>query len=189
MRRLIGGGVILIIATLLYQQYARTVQRTQLLALLYDRVVPCGEYEECPLVASLTARVEAVKAFLPLESRRICGMPFPFKDCFHRPDLSRIDLSEADLRGADLHYVTLTYANLSGADLRGTDFHDTNLRRANLRAADLGGARLLGTDLRGACADEYTKWPDGFDWAAAGVITEGPSCRATRRTAAVPPRA
>ena len=48
-----------------------------------------------------------------------------------------------------------------------TDFSKTNLERANLSRTVLSGA-----DLTEAMADDYTKWPEGFDPVAAGVIFE-----------------
>ncbi|MDP6496155.1 MAG: pentapeptide repeat-containing protein [Dehalococcoidia bacterium] len=53
---------------------------------------------------------------------------------------------------------------LSGADLSGAD----------LSGANLGGANLAGAELVGATANanEYTRWPYGFDPVAAGVIFE-----------------
>ena len=42
-----------------------------------------------------------------------------------------------------------------------------NLYGANLYGADLGGANLYGADLYGANADKWTRWPDGYDHAAA----------------------
>jgi len=91
------------------------------------------------------------------------------------------DLRDADLRGADLRGADLSGANLRGADLSGADLSGANLRGANLRGADLQGADLRdadlrgadlsGANLRGATASRYTAWPDGFDHAAAGVVT------------------
>jgi hypothetical protein len=49
-----------------------------------------------------------------------------------------------------------------GVDLAGTD----------LREADLKGADLSGADLKEAVADENTRWPEGFNPVAAGVIFE-----------------
>jgi hypothetical protein len=50
------------------------------------------------------------------------------------------------------------------ANLEGTLLYGANLRGADLRGADRS------TDLKGAEADEYTIWPEGFDPVAAGVI-------------------
>jgi len=62
-------------------------------------------------------------------------------------------LSEADLSGANLSGANLLYAKLSGADLSG----------ANLRHPQA---------VKWARADEDTRWPEGFDPKAAGVIFE-----------------
>jgi hypothetical protein len=75
-------------------------------------------------------------------------------------------LSGANLCGADLGGAYLRGANLYGANLRGAD-----LRGANLGGADLCEADLRGADLYGADADEWTRWPDGYDHAAAGVTS------------------
>jgi uncharacterized protein YjbI with pentapeptide repeats len=57
------------------------------------------------------------------------------------------------------------YAQLSDVSL-----HSTDLRGADLRCAQLEGARdLEHADLRGAVAYSKTRWPVGFDAAAAGV--------------------
>ena len=108
-------------------------------------------------------------------------------------DLRDADLGDADLRGADLRRALLVDADLSGTDLGG----DADLRRADLRKAILWGADLRTADLRGADLraavlerrivpdrpgtlfppanllgaeyDSRTRWPDGFDPAAAGA--------------------
>jgi hypothetical protein len=74
-------------------------------------------------------------------------------------------LQDASLRDADLRGAFLVYAQLSHVSLHGTD-----LRGADLRCTQLEGARHLEhADLRGAVADSKTRWPAGFDAAAAGV--------------------
>ena len=60
-----------------------------------------------------------------------------------------------------------------GADLTGADLTGANLRRAYLAGADLRNARLTGADLQGAVYDDDTKWPEGFDCHAAGVVLLG----------------
>jgi len=47
--------------------------------------------------------------------------------------------------------------DLDGADLRG----------ANLRHRNLAGVRM-----RRALSNRFTEWPEGFDWGAAGAVTE-----------------
>jgi uncharacterized protein YjbI with pentapeptide repeats len=76
-------------------------------------------------------------------------------------------LEHASLRRAHLEQASLVGANLEGAHLSGI-----NLERADLHAANLQGAVLDGANLQGAVADEHTSWPAGFDWRAAGVITD-----------------
>ena len=56
-------------------------------------------------------------------------------------------------------------ANLSVADLEGVHLTGANLIGANFE----GTPTLTAADLTGAKADEYTKWPKGFDPVAAGV--------------------
>jgi uncharacterized protein YjbI with pentapeptide repeats len=90
----------------------------------------------------------------------------------HGADLSvelttgrRVELAGADLTGADLR----------GADLRGVDLSgggpipSATLRGAHLEGTQLTGAKLDGVTLDGATADVATRWPAGFDPAAAGV--------------------
>lgn len=67
-----------------------------------------------------------------------------------------------------------------GLDLRGLDLSDTrwrdlslaecDLRNARLYGADFSGAELDGCRLEDAVADPTTRWPQGFDPPAAGVI-------------------
>ena len=91
-----------------------------------------------------------------------------------RANLGGANLREANLRRADLREADLSGADLSGADLRGADLSGADLREADLSGADLSGADLRGADLSGADlreadADKWTRWPDGFNPAAAGV--------------------
>ena len=91
-----------------------------------------------------------------------------------RADLYEADLYEADLTGADLGGADLTRADLTGAYLGGAyltraDLTGAHLGGAYLAGADLGGAYLGGAYLGRAKADQFTRWPDGFDPAARGV--------------------
>ncbi|MGW2343643.1 pentapeptide repeat-containing protein [Streptomyces sp. NPDC001661] len=79
--------------------------------------------------------------------------------------LVQVDLREADLTGSDLRE-----ANLRKADARGAVLHRADLRLADLRGTDLSTAELADARLTGALASEHTRWPDGFDPAAAGVV-------------------
>lgn len=56
-------------------------------------------------------------------------------------------------------YLTLAGKPIFRRDLRGVD----------LRGVDVSGADFDGIDLRGARADDFTKWPQGFDPRARGV--------------------
>ena len=64
----------------------------------------------------------------------------------------------ANLRGADL----------SEADLSGAKLFEANLYRANLTRTRF--YRPLRADLRGAEANNETRWPEGFDPEAFGVF-------------------
>ena len=95
--------------------------------------------------------------------------------------------------GANLTGANLTEANLRGANLRGANLSRAwlyaNLERADLSGANLSGAFLAprmaghggvhsgkfapgqhGANLNRTVADRNTRWPDGFDPVAAGVI-------------------
>lgn len=65
-----------------------------------------------------------------------------------------------------VNHDLLPWWSLYGANLRGANLSGADLRGADLRLADLSGANLYG-----ARANAYTRWPDGFDAAAAGVVT------------------
>jgi hypothetical protein len=94
-------------------------------------------------------------------------------------DLSDAHLEGALLAGARLEGADLRHARLEGAHLAGAKLKRANLADAHLEGADLGGADLkeaLYLDkahLAGAEATDDprhpTRWPDGFDWRAAGV--------------------
>lgn len=94
-------------------------------------------------------------------------------------------LGSADFRGAHLEGASLRFANVTPSHRIGSlslaaDFSDAHLGGADLRDANLygvylGGANLEGVDLRNARlvkarATATTRWPDGFDWQAAGVV-------------------
>ena len=86
-------------------------------------------------------------------------------------NLRGADLWDADLWGANLQDSNLWGANLRGANLQGANLRGADLQGANLRGANLQDSGLRGADLRGARASRFTQWPDGFDHAAAGVVT------------------
>jgi uncharacterized protein YjbI with pentapeptide repeats len=80
------------------------------------------------------------------------------------------------LRGADLRGFNLQRVNFMNTDLSGTD-----LRGAILNDADFRGAILTGTKFLGACYGIHTRWPEGFDRAAAGVVYCGEYRNGARR--------
>lgn len=79
-------------------------------------------------------------------------------------------LDGADLEGADLTDARLVRADLRGVNLRGARLRSSGLQRAILLDADLRDADLSGADLSWARADAGTRWPEGFDWKASGVV-------------------
>lgn len=109
----------------------------------------------------------------------------------------RADLTGADFREATMRWTSFTDADASGANFEGADLSKAHLRRtilrgANLRklaaigsgeALDFRGADVRGANLtgfqeggavpakwRGAKYDRTTKWPKGFDPAAAEAV-------------------
>ncbi|TQL18249.1 uncharacterized protein YjbI with pentapeptide repeats [Streptomyces sp. SLBN-134] len=90
-------------------------------------------------------------------------------------DLRAAKLVETDLRDADFTGTDLREANLRKAGAHGAVFQRADLRMADLRGTDLSTADLVAARLTGALASERTRWPAGFDHAAAGVVdTEDP---------------
>jgi hypothetical protein len=115
-------------------------------------------------------------------------------------NLLRADFSQALMQSADMHGALANLANfrgvmLNGADCREGSFYEVDFRDAILEEVDFRGvnlsysnfkdaylgeaklntailehAKLQGAVLEGATADELTKWPEGFDPVAAGVI-------------------
>jgi hypothetical protein len=86
-----------------------------------------------------------------------------------RLNLGQARLSHSNLRRARVRGTDLRGALLSDADLGLADIGEADLSGADLRGADLSGANLEGARLAGARADAGTRWPEGFDAAAAGV--------------------
>ncbi|WP_433616271.1 pentapeptide repeat-containing protein [Dactylosporangium sp. CA-139114] len=87
-----------------------------------------------------------------------------------RCDLRYARMNGAVLRGANLGDSALTRARLRNADLRGCLLGNADLRQAELDGADLRGTDLATVRLEGALANAATRWPDGFDPVAAGVV-------------------
>ena len=109
----------------------------------------------------------------------------------------RADLTGADFREAAMRWTSFTDTDASGANFEGCDLSKAHLRRTvlrganlrnlvgigtgealDLRGADVRGANLLGFEegggtpakWRGAKYDRSTKWPKGFDPAAAEAV-------------------
>ena len=66
-------------------------------------------------------------------------------------------------------------ANLTGANLTGANLAGANLTRELLswpyrRGVNFGADKLEGPNFERAFADENTRWPEGLDPVAAGVI-------------------
>jgi uncharacterized protein YjbI with pentapeptide repeats len=111
-------------------------------------------------------------------------------------DLSYADVSGCDFRNAKLAFTSFTRADASKANfeacdmskliLNGVKFREANLRNTkgmhNVVELDLYKADLRGADLteladttrqcnfRKATYDKLTRWPQGFDPAAAGAV-------------------
>jgi hypothetical protein len=71
--------------------------------------------------------------------------------------------------GAHLSRASFERANLSGTYPRGAHLLRVWLSNVNLRGANRSRTALIWADLSGAFADQTTRWPEGFDPAAAGV--------------------
>lgn len=90
-------------------------------------------------------------------------------------DLSKADLTHAvlkgtNLSGANLQGALLPYTDLAGANLTNADLRGADLRFSKLKAVDLTGANLEGAILLSATYRPSTKWPEGFDYRAAGAV-------------------
>lgn len=72
----------------------------------------------------------------------------------------------------ELHKRWLASDGAAGQRL---DLSGADLRRCDLRGADLAGAELGAALLKGAAYDARTRWPDGFDGAAAGAVLKAPA--------------
>lgn len=81
-------------------------------------------------------------------------------------------VSQRNLIGADLRGANLIGADLRGSNLSGTNLSWADLNGANLREADLSETNLNKTDLSGTRYNEGTRWPTGFDPAAAGAVRQ-----------------
>ena len=86
-----------------------------------------------------------------------------------RIDLARL-IRQGALNGARLDGALLDGALLEGARLDGASLNGASLDGATLNSAWLEGASLNGASLHSAIANKWTRWPDGFDPVAAGVV-------------------
>ena len=74
-------------------------------------------------------------------------------------------MEESNLRGAHLEWVDLRDTQLEGVDLTRALLKGADLTYALLNKANLTDVRLKGSVIR-----RTARWPDGFDWRAAGVV-------------------
>ncbi|MFN3651190.1 MAG: pentapeptide repeat-containing protein [Armatimonadota bacterium] len=84
------------------------------------------------------------------------------------------DLRQASLRRAQAYHLRLRHSDLGGCDLTGAILRDARLEEVDLRdavldGADLRGCRLERVRLEGARYSSKTRFPQGFDPAAAGM--------------------
>jgi uncharacterized protein YjbI with pentapeptide repeats len=83
--------------------------------------------------------------------------------------LNDAQLWQASLWGAQLQKANLNLAHLWEVRLVGAQLQGADLSRAGLQGAILLDANLQGARLDRANCNSNTRWPDGFDWKAAGV--------------------
>ncbi len=157
------------------------------------------DIETCLPLANIRSRAEAAQAFVELERMAGKELANLSRAQLENANLVGGDFSGANLVGAVLRGTDLRSANFSGASLVRADLQDANLvltdleeaqlRWAKLRGSNLGarlrGADMRWADLRGAdlsqafdldeanIADalfnDQTRWPENFDFEAAGV--------------------
>jgi pentapeptide repeat protein len=150
-------------------------------------------------ITVLSRRSLAPDRSQPLDLRRVDLRRIPFEGLqlvrvdFGNAHLERAHLPNADLKAAHFGAAHLQEANLANAHLEGARFIETNLEganlygthleeawftNANLKKADLIGAileRVKGLEsahLEGAISSTHMKWPNGFNWKAAGVVED-----------------
>jgi uncharacterized protein YjbI with pentapeptide repeats len=138
-----------------------------------------AELTELP---KLRFRAADVQAAMTVLGRRDLSNNQDDRLAFGRVDLRRADLRHLNFSRADLYGVNLQKAWMDGVQLERTTLRLAQLqwaylpgailRNADLRWADLYGAQLDGADFMGARANGATRWPNGFDWRAAGVVIE-----------------
>lgn len=86
------------------------------------------------------------------------------------------DFSGGIFRNANMRDMILRGTIFDNADLTGADLTGTELRNSSLKGADFSGARMDGVSLKLSVYDCKTKWPEGFDYAAAGAMSSDAAC-------------
>ena len=94
---------------------------------------------------------------------------------FHWPSLYQAIFNGADLSGIDLNGQSTSEMKFREAKLRGTkgfnQIYGSDYYMADLRGADLSTAVLLDrTNFRKAKADQFTRWPKGFEVKDQGIV-------------------
>ena len=87
-----------------------------------------------------------------------------------KAQLNTAILKDAHLVSAELQGAELIDSKLEGADLGAARLQETDLRFAGLQNTILSSANLYKANLLGAMYTRDTKWPEGFDYEAAGAI-------------------
>jgi uncharacterized protein YjbI with pentapeptide repeats len=90
-------------------------------------------------------------------------------------NMSGQNLISRDLSGLDLMGVNFSGSNLRGANLASSLLEEADLRNADMREARIQNtsftdAKITGVQWTGAIFDRNTKWPQGFNHLAAGMI-------------------
>lgn len=94
------------------------------------------------------------------------------------------DLSQAGMRRAILRNAVLVEVRLDNSVLVGADLTNARLMRASLLGTDLTGTTLEGANLTGATYNDQTRFPDGFDPIAKGLVKDRGLGHNVPRTAA-----
>ncbi len=84
-------------------------------------------------------------------------------------NLRNTNFSQTNLKEADLSLTDFRDSDLSYANIREADFTKADLRNANLKGADLSEAKISGVNFKGAIADKYTQFPEGFNAVSQGI--------------------
>ncbi|MEM6552414.1 MAG: pentapeptide repeat-containing protein [Planctomycetota bacterium] len=113
---------------------------------------------------------DAQLRFANLRDANLEGAHFAAAD-LQDADLRRADLYWSELGDTDLTRADLRNAKLQGAGLCGTRFVDAWLQGANFGPDNLGGTTDLSEAvLTGAEYDPTTRFPEGFDPEATGMV-------------------